>query len=160
MPLPGVEFTQAVIAYTIEKLTSSSQCGIIDTNYFTTTTEHFTESQNHNTCLNRKLGIDVGGNIKNCPSLAISFGNVATMRLDEAIEHPEFRKLWGIKKADISICKDCEFRHICTDCRAFIANPNDLYSPPLKCGYDPYTATFSDWNDNPLKQSIKSYYKI
>ena len=51
--------------------------------------------------------------------------------------------LKNIKKDQISVCKDCEFRYVCTDCRAYTQNSGDQYSKPLKCNYDPYTAT---WN--------------
>ncbi|MDR2836503.1 MAG: hypothetical protein LBV69_10010, partial [Bacteroidales bacterium] len=37
----------------------------------------FTESQQHNTCLNRKICIDVEGNIKNCPNMQENYGNIA-----------------------------------------------------------------------------------
>ena len=60
--------------------------------------------------------------------------------LQEALEKPGFKDLWNIKKDDIDVCKDCEFRHICTDCRAFIKDENDIYSQPAKCGYNPYIA--------------------
>ena len=44
--------------------------------------------------------------------------------------------------ADQRAYKDCKFRYICTDCRAYLANPNDMYSKPLKCNYNPYSATW------------------
>ena len=72
-----------------------------------------------------------------------SFGNIGQSTLKEVIDNPEFRKMWGITKDQISICKDCEFRYVCSDCRAFLQKPEDKFSKPLKCGYDPYTAT---WN--------------
>ncbi|HLT42986.1 MAG TPA: hypothetical protein VKZ95_09805, partial [Sphingobacteriaceae bacterium] len=38
----------------------------------------------------------------------------------------------------VDVCKDCEFRYICQDCRAYLKNSDDLYSKPLKCTYNPY----------------------
>ena len=52
----------------------------------------FTEAQLHNTCLNRKISIDVDGNIKNCPSMAQSFGDIRDTTLQEALDHPDFKK--------------------------------------------------------------------
>lgn len=49
----------------------------------------------------------------------------------------EFRKLWNIKKDDIEICKECELRYVCQDCRAYIANPENIHSKPRKCTYTP-----------------------
>jgi radical SAM protein with 4Fe4S-binding SPASM domain len=63
--------------------------------------------------------------------------------LRKALNLTDFKKTWGINKDQISICKDCEFRYICTDCRVFIENKDDIYSKPAKCGYDPYT---TKWN--------------
>lgn len=59
--------------------------------------------------------------------------------LRQALEKENFKDVWSISKSRIKVCKDCEFRHICTDCRAYIDDPNDIYSKPLKCGYDPYS---------------------
>ena len=42
------------IYYTNEKSFDERSCGIIDKSYFTINTFTITESQHHNTCLNRK----------------------------------------------------------------------------------------------------------
>ena len=100
--------------------------------------EHFCESQNHNTCLNRKLCIDKDGYIKNCPYMKHHYGHISNTNIEDVVNLPEFQKWWYIKKDDIDICKDCEFRHMCTDCRAFIKDPENIYSQPAKCTYNPY----------------------
>ena len=119
---------------------SNCHCGAIDTRYFSQSIDHFTESQHHNTCLNRKVCIDINGEIKNCPSLNKNFGNIRNTTLAEAIEKPGFKDLWFINKDKVDVCKDCEFRHMCTDCRAFIKDPENIYSQPSKCPYNPYIA--------------------
>jgi SPASM domain peptide maturase of grasp-with-spasm system len=133
-------------------------CGTIYERDMVSNISLFTESQHHNTCLNRKISIDVEGNIKNCPSMAQSFGNIRDTTLQEALEHPDFKKYWNVKKDQISVCQDCEFRHICTDCRAYLENPEDMYSKPLKCGYNPYTAEWEEWSTHPMKQKAIDYY--
>jgi SPASM domain peptide maturase of grasp-with-spasm system len=120
----------------------------------------FTESQNYNTCLNRKISIDLDGEIKNCPSMRESFGNIENTPLQQALNKTGFKKYWNIDKDKITVCKDCEFRHICTDCRAYIENPEDIYSKPLKCGYNPYTAEWEEWSTNPIKQKAIEYYNL
>jgi SPASM domain peptide maturase of grasp-with-spasm system len=82
----------------------------------------------------------VNGEIKNCPSLSRSFGNIKDTTIAEAIAKPGFKDLWSIRKDDIDVCKDCEFRYMCTDCRAFIKDPDNIYSQPAKCTYNPYIA--------------------
>lgn len=141
-----------------ENISSHKYCGITDSSLFSVNTSHYTESLAHNTCLNRKLAIDTEGNIKNCPSMQESFGNISNTTLEEAINTPGFKKYWNIRKDEITKCKDCEFRHVCTDCRAYTDKPGDMYSAPLKCGYNPYTCEWEEWSTSPLKQKAIDYY--
>ena len=87
-----------------------------------------------------------------------SYGNIRNTKLIDVVNNPEFQKVWHIKKDEITKCQDCEFRHICTDCRAYLENPEDQYSAPLKCGYDPYTCTWEEWSTNPLKEKAIAFY--
>lgn len=119
---------------------SSSHCGAISKNYFSVNIDAFTESVNFNSCLNKKISIDVMGNIKNCPSMNLSFGHLSANSLLEVAMRIEFKEIWDINKDQIKICSHCEFRYICSDCRAFIKSPDDIYSKPLKCSYNPYIA--------------------
>jgi SPASM domain peptide maturase of grasp-with-spasm system len=121
-------------------LMSDNNCGLVDKRYFSVYFPLFTESQLHNTCLNRKICIDANGEIKNCPGMMQSFGNIKDTTLKEALEKPGFKDLWFICKDKIDVCKDCEFRHMCTDCRAYIKDPENIYSQPAKCSYNPYIA--------------------
>jgi SPASM domain peptide maturase of grasp-with-spasm system len=89
-----------------------------------------------------------------------SFGNVKDTKLEDAILKKNFKELWNITKNDIKVCKDCEFRHMCTDCRAYIEDPKDRHSKPLKCGYDPYKCEWEDWSVNPHKQKVIKYFGV
>jgi len=131
----------ANIIYVTDKISGAEHCGNITSKKFSINIKTFTEAQKHNTCLNKKISIDAVGKIKNCPSCGNSFGNMKDTRLSEAMNKKGFKDLWVISKDQIEICKDCEFRYICTDCRAYIKNPDNIYSKPEKCPYDPYTAT-------------------
>lgn len=97
-----------------------------------------------NGCLNRKISIDAQGNIKNCPSFSGEFGNITSMRLADVVKQAEFRRVWSIYKDNISVCKDCELRYACTDCRAYTVGDDPL-GKPSRCGYDPYTGV---WDEN------------
>lgn len=123
-----------------EVIDSPRCCGKIHPGYFVVDLETFAEGQRHNTCLNRKIAVDARGEIRNCPSLPRSFGNVREVSLHSALAHRDFAALWSINKDQIEVCKDCEFRYICTDCRAYLRDAADLYSKPSKCTYDPYAA--------------------
>lgn len=121
-------------------ITSHEFCGIIHPSLFSINTDTLLEAINYNSCLNAKISIDVNGEIKNCPSMSVSYGHIKTSSLKNVLAQTDFSKYWKIKKDDVLVCKDCEFRYICTDCRAFINNPNNLISKPSKCKYDPYSA--------------------
>ncbi|MEP7268527.1 MAG: grasp-with-spasm system SPASM domain peptide maturase [Saprospiraceae bacterium] len=143
-----------------DKVLNEKSCGIISPSFFTINIKTYTESLKYNSCLNRKISIDTAGNIKNCPSLHETYGNIKDTTLEEAIKKPGFKKYWNINKDKIHVCKDCEFRYICTDCRAYVEDPGDILSKPLKCGYNPYTGEWSEWSTNPLKQKAIAYYAM
>lgn len=147
------------ITYIDEPIYNFKNCGIVDMKYFDGINKYkVLESLNHNSCLNKKISIDQNGDIRNCPAMPESFGNIKDTSLEEALNKSNFKKYWNINKDQISVCKDCEFRHVCTDCRAFTEDPEDQYAKPLKCGYSPYTNVWEEWSTNPLKQKAIEYY--
>lgn len=140
----GFKFENNVrFTFITKKNLSPKSCGQICRHSFTTNVRHYTEAKHFNTCLNRKVGIDSNGLIKNCPSQEVYFGNVESDSIKGVLEKESFRAVWSIKKDQVSTCNICEFRYICTDCRVFISNPRDIFSKPLHCTYDPLSAT---WN--------------
>lgn len=151
--------------YTTKSISSFKACGVVDTKYFNTNLPKVLEAINHNSCLNMKISIDKDGNIRNCPAMPLAYGNIKDTTLEEALNKPGFKKYWNLTKDEIEVCKDCEFRYICTDCRAFTerthTNKDGLdTSKPLKCGYDPYTGKWEEWSTNPLKQKAIDFYKM
>src|SRR5690606_5787388 len=97
--------------------------------------KYFHRAKKYNSSLYKRVAIDSRGNIKNCLSMNEIFGNVQDISISEIINSDKFKSIWFIKKDDIEICRDCEFRYHCNDCRAFV----DRHAKPLKCKYDPYT---------------------
>ena len=124
------------VSFYRQRIESSDACGRIHPGGFAVNLETVAEAQRFNTCLNQKLGIDTAGNIKNCPSCTECFGAAATTRLSDVVQLGAFRRLWNVNKDQVDICRDCEYRYICTDCRAFVTDP---LAKPAKCTYDPYT---------------------
>ena len=142
---PGPEEFRTVdlmtsLQFTQQSITSEACCGNVSSRYFSCTVSAFTEARQFNSCLNRKIGIDKRGAIRNCPSMPLSYGTLGTTPLAEVLETPELRKPWGITKDQILICQDCEFRYICHDCRAYVQDPGNPLSKPAKCRYNPYEA--------------------
>lgn len=145
-----------------ESLKTKKQCGKISKDFFYTGLYQINLSYNCNSCLYKKISVDINGDIKNCPSMPESYGNIKDTSLEEALNKPGFKKYWNITKDQIEVCKDCEFRHVCTDCRAYTERTKfekdiDL-SKPLKCGYNPYTNEWAEWSTNPLKEKAIEYY--
>lgn len=129
------------IIRTTQKINNSMHCGFIHPMLFNVNLKLFTESIKYNNCLNRKISIDENGNIKNCPTLSITFGNILMDTLIHVVENEKFKLLWNISKNLIKECMVCEYRYICQDCRANL--PNDSLLKPTKCKYNPYDGT---WN--------------
>jgi len=129
------------IFFVTQKIENNTHCGQINEQYFVLNGINvFTEAKNFNSCLNKKISIDCDGSIKNCPTLNHTYGNVKETRLSSVIDS-HFQSYWHINKDQISICKECEFRYVCTDCRGFLENK---YDKPKKCLYNPYTLTWEN----------------
>ncbi|WP_027385144.1 grasp-with-spasm system SPASM domain peptide maturase [Chryseobacterium gregarium] len=133
-------------------------CGCVNVNTMNRSRLFYTEALHHNSCLHKKMAIDKDGNIRNCPSMPKAFGNIKNTTLQAAFRNAGFKEYWSVTKDRIKTCKDCEFRYICTDCRAYTERSNidsdgiDL-SKPLKCGYDPYTAQWQEGSTHVLKHT-------
>ena len=129
------------VNYTIQPIDSSAHCGIIHPDFFISSLPVFSEAQKHNSCLNRKIAIDTAGYIKNCPSMSTHFGHVQETTLEEVVQKDQFRSLWSISKDEVAVCRDCEYRYVCSDCRAY-TEEGARYGKPAKCNYDPYTGVW------------------
>ena len=148
------------IIETTQKYDGAKSCGNINSLYFAVNIKLFTESQKYNSCLNRKISVDFLGNIKNCPAMNRSFGNVKDVSLISILGNDVYKSYWGIDKSKILVCMDCEFRYICTDCRAYLEDPDNSYSKPLKCGYDPYSGIWKKWSSDDSKMKAISFYEL
>lgn len=122
-----------------QKLDSEACCGVIGHGNLRVNIPTYTEGLQFNTCLNKKISIDQFGQIKNCPSMTTGYGKHGKVSLLEVALISAFKKLWTVTKDTISKCQDCELRYACTDCRAYLEDPDNPLSKPAKCGYDPYT---------------------
>lgn len=129
------------IRITNEIVDGTDSCGRISPNFFTLKVDNFYESHLYNSCLNRKVSVSSDGLIRNCPSMRADYGKIDDVNLSDIIKSDKFQFWWTVKKDDIEVCKDCEFRYICSDCRVFTADISNPHSKPSKCPYDPYTCS-------------------
>ena len=66
-----------------------------------------------------------------------TIGNIKTSSIEELKKNT--LKKWIITKDFIHICKDCEYRYCCHDCRPLAMGvENSLFSKNPRCCYDPY----------------------
>lgn len=128
------------IYFNNKEIKDSMECGVIKPSSFTMDLNSFCEAQSYNSCLNRKICIDTYGDIKNCPSMTESYGNIGNTSLQNVVSQKRFQSLWNISKDKIDVCKHCEYRYICSDCRAYLKESNNIFSQPAKCTYNPYIA--------------------
>ncbi|HSH50634.1 MAG TPA: grasp-with-spasm system SPASM domain peptide maturase, partial [Bacteroidales bacterium] len=141
------------------KIKDNSNCGIIKPSTFSMNLNFFCESVNFNNCLNRKVCVDISGKIKNCPSMVKSYGNIKNTNIADVLNNKEFCSFWNITKDQIEVCKDCEYRYICSDCRAFLKDPDNIYSQPAKCTYNPYIAKWEGEENYIPVEEIGTYNK-
>lgn len=128
----------SLINFTEKDLAIYDGCGQICAKYFTLSQDFFLESKNFNNCLNGKLAIAWNGDLKNCLHLPKVYGNVSIDKIEKIILQKDFQEIWRIHKDLIIECKDCEFRYMCSDCRAYIIDKSNIYSKPRYCNYNPY----------------------
>ncbi len=134
-----IHFGMSSIVYSTQQIFFSNCCGNISKENFQINLPFYLQGLKTNTCLYKKISIKTDGSIANCPSLEKNYGNIVNQSLEQVINNTEFKELWEISKDQIEVCKDCEFRFICSDCRAFLSNKN---AKPKKCNYDPYTTNY------------------
>jgi radical SAM protein with 4Fe4S-binding SPASM domain len=92
-----------------------------------------------NPCLGHKVAIDTDGEIKCCLWSDDILGNIETDDLKDMIIRGIFDFYWEFTKNKIEICKDCELRYICDECRVYaLKKTGCINAKPDYCDYDPY----------------------
>lgn len=105
------------------------------------------ESKKYNIYFYNKLFINRNSEIKNSNNTSYIFGtlnDVNEINIDKILNDKEFTKYWYSKKDDTLICKDCEFRNLCSDNRVPYLNSKNTWTHLQECEYNPY---ISKWND-------------
>jgi SPASM domain peptide maturase of grasp-with-spasm system len=132
-----------VFIFISKKFDLKDHCCSIKPNHFNSTLSFVTESLQYNNCLNKKLTISEQGIIKNCPFDSNTFGEIDDFDLDKILSNKKFTEKWTISKNQVDVCKDCEYRLICSDCRLFTTE-NNKYGKPKYCNYNPYTGVWGN----------------
>ena len=109
--------------------------------------DEFIENNFYNSCWNGKVAITAKGDI--IPCIFARDEIVGNIKKDnfESIQHKIIEK-WGITKDNVDVCKDCEFRYCCHDCRPIAKGiEGSLYSRYPRCCYNPYTGVWENIKD-------------
>ena len=105
---------------------------------------------NYNTFWRNKLGhncflehicIAADGNIYPClAEREISYGNIKSTPLNEIFSSEIAQNFRNLNKDYIEVCRDCEYRYCCFDCRVKARDSliNSFYTKSWWCFYDPY----------------------
>lgn len=102
----------------------------------------FTEANNFNLGLNRKVSVTAKGEVKRYPSHREVFGYVGKDLIADIIKQESFQQLWNVTKDQIEVCKDCQYRYMCLDNSDIIEVKGKLVRDSI-CNFDPYQ---NRWN--------------
>ena len=136
------QITNDKLFFYSDNLTRDSK-EIINISRFYTNIKMFSESQNHNIGLNRKISIRYNGEIKNYISHEKSFGNIKDTLLQDVFPTEEFQEKWFISNDKIEICKLCQYRYACTSNSDIVKSGGKYYKTEM-CAFDPIN---NKWNN-------------
>ncbi len=142
-PISKVNSNSCVnIIYLKQQLVDETHCGFVDPIFFTNDYKFINESKLVNNCLYKKISIDKNGKVKTCPASSNTICDVKDIEKTDVLFAISKLPETTITKDNIEVCRDCEYRYICHDCRVF-TQKNNLFSKPSKCTYDPYSCIWT-----------------
>lgn len=104
----------------------------------------------HN-CFSDKICITADGSVLPCiMERDIVLGNIFETSLNEIIYSEKSKKVRNVTKDNIEVCRDCEYRYCCFDCRVKAKNfsrDKNFYAKPLDCLYNPYIGKWEKSKD-------------
>lgn len=109
----------------------------------------FDHNRRWNPCWAGKLAIAPNGDFMPCVmGRGEVVGNARTDALADVAAGPGLRRLWGLTKDEIAVCRDCEYRYVCGDCRPLAAAESGLTGKTARCTYDPARGDWGrPWSD-------------
>ncbi|BCX14839.1 MAG: hypothetical protein KatS3mg088_522 [Patescibacteria group bacterium] len=119
---------------------------------FSTSEKSFRRNMYWHNCLAGKLSICPDGKVIPCVFYRRrALGNIKEKSLKEIAESEETQEVWRITKDKIPVCRDCEYRYACNDCRPVsVGNSGNYLAPYSRCTYNPYTGEWGKglWKEN------------
>ncbi|MFH1551928.1 MAG: radical SAM protein [bacterium] len=102
--------------------------------------EQFFRRKSGHSCWQGKLCVTFAGDVLPCiMGRNEKIGNIKKDSLTGILNSDKLIKLWGLSKDKIEVCRDCEYRYVCFDCRPQAkGETGNLYAKPKECLYNPY----------------------
>lgn len=93
-----------------------------------------------NSCWSGRIAITPIGDVIPCAFARNHVvGNITRQTLAEVVGSATLRNLWNLTLDEVEVCKDCEYRYACKDCRPLAeASSGSLFAKNPRCLYDPY----------------------
>lgn len=115
---------------------------IMHTPKFRTSVYSFSRNRQWNSCWYGKFAITAHGDVIPCIfARDLPCGNIRND--DFTVIRERLLNYWRITKDDVEVCKDCEYRYVCDDCRPLAMGDNgSIYGKYPRCTYDPYSCTW------------------
>ena len=107
---------------------------------FWTNMHSFYFNRKNNSCWAGKAAVTAAGEVIPCIfARDLVVGNCLEKGLEAVLHGNRLKRLWELTKDHVAVCRDCEYRYACHDCRPLAyAQGGDLSAKPPRCLYDPY----------------------
>jgi len=129
--------------------------GLVTEPNFSTDQVSFHRNHLYNPCLAGKIAITTDGKVIPCIfSRNETLGNIKDQELEQILQSTELKNTWQLTKDNVLVCKDCEYRYACFDCRPLAADSscgrNYTNAPSPRCTYNPYSGEWGSgiWRMN------------
>lgn len=118
---------------------------------FYTSRSDYMRYKHMNPCWNGKIAITSTGDVLPCVFARNEIiGNIKTTSVKNIVSKQN--KYSSITKDKIEVCRDCEFRYACHDCRPLAKGVyNSIYAKNPRCLYDPYEGKWGKIEDVSLE---------
>lgn len=132
-------YSDSYIIYTSESINFDGVSPVITKNNLLPNRLNFIESQSSNLFYNKKLFFNENFILSLFPNSKDNFffNDISNEEIISRIKLGY--ELWKVRKDNITICKDCEYRYMCNDPRhEYKVDPSGLFIFNYPCSFDPY----------------------
>ncbi|MBC7361761.1 MAG: radical SAM protein [Candidatus Aminicenantes bacterium] len=100
--------------------------------------------KNWNRCWSFECTITADGKVRPCLYSDYYFAQISKDSLINLFRSRKLESLWKLSKDKVMICKNCEFRYLCPDCRVVAKNISGRFDAKYPfCSYNPKDGTWT-----------------